>query len=188
MLTKMSMAPLTGPSADIPVGSNLGMVGSFWKCAELLLPRTAMSALRLQDPGGACFRGVVSLVTLALLVSACHKEPTTNTAAAGLEKAFQTKAPEPTPSAAPNSSATPAPQGDEIKAAVSRAVTAMRTNAYEEAFVTLHAIQAAPTLTLDQYSAIEQARIALDHELANKAIAGDAAARKALDLINKRGH
>ena len=132
----------------------------------------------------AYFKTVFSLVTLGLLVSACHKEPNTNIAAAELEKAFQTKA---APIAAPDTSATPAPQGDELKAAVSRAVTAMRTNAYEEAFVTLHGIQSAPTLSLDQYSAIEQARIALDHELANKAMAGDAAARKALDAINKRG-
>jgi hypothetical protein len=37
----------------------------------------------------------------------------------------------------------------------------------------------------DTRDAIEKARIALDHEIANKALAGDEAARKALERMNK---
>jgi hypothetical protein len=101
---------------------------------------------------------------------------------ADLERAFQIPATEsaPAPSANPR-----AESSDPIKAEVRNATLAMRTNGYAEAFFTLQHVQAAPKLTVDQYDAIEKARIALDHEIANKALAGDEAARKALERMNK---
>jgi len=123
---------------------------------------------------------------VALASTSCHREPSAQAAASDLEKAFQAKLPEPPPAAAPD--VLPAPTGDQVKDAVNRAVIAIRTNAYAEAFVTLRAVQAAPTLSVAQYSAIENARLALEREVANKAAAGDAAAQKAVQQINKLGH
>jgi len=124
---------------------------------------------------------------LVLLAAGCGRKSATQNAAE-LEKAFQTQAPataEATP-AAPN--AAPQPQGNEIQQAVSQAATAIRSNGYAEAFITLRAIQAAPSLTLDQYSAIESARLAVERDVATKAAAGDPAALRALKAMKAAGH
>jgi hypothetical protein len=132
------------------------------------------------------------LALLILLVSGCSRKQSTASAAAELENAFHTKAatpaaPAPAPEVAPAAPA-PAPQGDEVKQSVNRAVIAIRTNGFVEAFHTLRSVQASPGLTLDQYTAIQNARIALDREMAAKAEAGDAAAAKALQQISKSGN
>ncbi len=131
---------------------------------------------------------LVAATAVVLLAAGCgRKSPTQN--AAQLEKAFQTPAPATaaaTP-AAPDAAPQP-PQGNGIQQAVSQAATAIRTNGYAEAFVTLRAIQAAPSLTLDQYSAIESARLAVERDVAAKAAAGDPAALRALKAIKASGH
>lgn len=67
-------------------------------------------------------------------------------------------------------------------------MAAIRTNGYFEAFTTLRAIQASPTLTLNQYSAVESARLAVEQDMAAKAAAGDPAALRALESMKKAGH
>ena len=126
---------------------------------------------------------------LCLLQAACHKEPTTASAANNLQRAFDIQAPpvaENPPTA--NVPSPAAAQGDGVKQAVSDAVIAMRNNNYLQAFTTLHAIQASPKLTLNQYSAIESARLAVERDLAAKAESGDPAALSALQGIKKAGH
>ena len=121
-------------------------------------------------------------IGLALGLAGCSKEQSPNSAASNLEKAFQIKAAE---APAPSAPAVPADSGQQIKAEVEKAAVALRNNGYMEAFTTLHKVQAAPQLTVDQYDAIEKARIALDHEIANRAAAGDPAAKKAQQQINQ---
>ena len=105
--------------------------------------------------------------------------------AAELEKAFSTKAPAPDAGKmdAANGGATTHGQGDQIQQSIGQAVSALKTNGYVEAFVTLRAVQAAPNLTLDQYTAVVNARLALEKELAAKAVAGDPAALRAVEAI-----
>ena len=82
-----------------------------------------------------------------------------------------------------NGGATTHGQGDQIQQSIGQAVSALKTNGYVEAFVTLRAVQAAPNLTLDQYTAVVNARLALEKELAAKAVAGDPAALRAVEAI-----
>jgi hypothetical protein len=129
------------------------------------------------------------LIALGVLVAGCHKEATTASAAGDLEKTFNLQsAKHPTAAATPSRGEKSAPPGDDVQQAVSDAVTAMRNNSYLEAFQTLHTVQAAPKLTLNQYSAIESARLAVERDIAGKALAGDPAALKALESIKKAGH
>ncbi len=102
-----------------------------------------------------------------------------------LEKAFSTKAPA---TDAPNTDTaktggTTQNQSDQIQQTVGQAVSALKTNGYAEAFVTLRAVQTAPNLTLDQYTAVVNARLALEKEVAAKAVAGDPAALRAVEAI-----
>ena len=113
---------------------------------------------------------------LALLAAGCAKKDA-GSAATDLEKAFQPAAAPATPAAAPA-----APQAP-VKREIAKAVTAIRKQEYDEAFFTLRRVQAAPNITVDQYSAIENARLAVEREVANKAAAGDPAALKALKAI-----
>src|SRR5262245_25861407 len=126
---------------------------------------------------------------LAVFVVACKKNETASSVSE-LEKSFQlNKAP--TPAAQPAPPPTPDPsvpiQGRRVEDVVSYAVTAMKTNGYVEAFATLRSIQAAPNLTLDQYSAIANARLAVEKELAERAVRGDPAAMKAIENIRRIG-
>jgi len=125
----------------------------------------------------------------AVLCAGCSKEKTAHEAAVNLEKAFQTKAPEPVaaPSQAP-SVITPAPQRDQAKQLVQQAVSALQTNGYVVAFATLRAAQTAPNITVDQYDAIEKARLAVEHEMAAKAVSGDPNAVQSLQAIQSMGH
>ena len=99
-----------------------------------------------------------------------------------LEKAFPTT---PAPDAGEKGTAKAATRGqsDQIQQSIGQAVAALKTNGYVEAFVTLRAVQAAPNLTLDQYTAVVNARLALEKELAAKAVAGDPAALRAVQAI-----
>ena len=136
-----------------------------------------------------CLRVCLIVGCAAFLTSCAKKEESSRAAAAELERVFQAKTPEPKPATLPSPpSSTPAARGDQVKEAVAQAVTAIRTNGYAEAFFTLHAIQAAPSLTLNQYSAIENARLALERDMAAKAAGGDPVALKALRQINQSGH
>jgi len=121
-------------------------------------------------------------ITMALL--GCSKNQQARNVAE-LERAFSTN----TPAAdagkmdAANGSATTHGQGDQIQQSIGQAVSALKTNGYVEAFVTLRAVQAAPNLTLDQYTAVVNARLALEKELAAKAVAGDPVALRAVEAI-----
>ena len=130
---------------------------------------------------------IAMAVSAALWSAGCHREPSARSAATELQKAFESPAPAPAPVPAQNAAAPP-PQGDEVKQAVSQAVSAIQTNGYAEAFFTLRAVQASPRITLDQYTAIQNARLAVERELAGKAAAGDPAALQALGAIQKSGH
>src|SRR5437660_54130 len=119
---------------------------------------------------------------LSLVIVGCSKNgPAGNIAE--LEKAFQTKASDaPKPDAANAVGATQG-QGDQIQQTVGQAVSALRTNGYLEAFVALRSVQAAPNLTLDQYTAVVNARLAVEKEVAAKAVAGDPVALRAVEAI-----
>ena len=115
---------------------------------------------------------------LSLLVAGCAKEDA-RSAATDLEKAFQPAAVPAAPVAAPAAAQAP------VKQEIAKAVTALRKQEYDEAFFTLRSVQAAPNITVDQYSAIENARLAVEREVATKAAAGDPAALKALKAIQQ---
>jgi hypothetical protein len=137
-------------------------------------------------------QGSIWVAGVALLVLGCNKEPTVQSAAADLEKAFKTgpaTAPAPTApapaSAEQNQVTPPPPAGDQAKQLVHEAVVAIQTNGYIQAFNTLRAAQVAPNITVDQYSAIESTRLALERDMAAKALAGDQSAQGALDTIRR---
>src|SRR5882724_11122724 len=133
-----------------------------------------------------------SLITSILVLSAgismvllgCSKNEQARNVAE-LEKAFSTNTPAPDAGKrdAANGGAATRGQGDQIQQSIGQAVSALKTNGYVEAFVTLRAVQAAPNLTLDQYTAVVTARLALEKELAAKAVAGDPAALRAVEAI-----
>jgi len=119
-------------------------------------------------------------LAVSLLAAGCAKQDS-RSAAADLEKAFP---PAPTP-AAPGTAATPTAPLKELNQQIHQAISAIRAKSYDEAFYTLRAVQASPNITVDQYSAIESARLAVEREVAVKAAAGDPAAVKALQAIQK---
>ena len=101
-----------------------------------------------------------------------------------LERAFQIKpATDAAKSDTANSANTAASEAGQIQESVNRAVSALKTNGYVEAFVTLRSLQTAPNLTLDQYAAVANARLAVEKELAAKAVAGDPNAQRAIEAI-----
>lgn len=127
---------------------------------------------------------------VVILCIGCSKEQTSQTAATDLEKAFKINSASPPPAApAPAASPSPIPAapppGDQGKQLVHEAVLEIRTNAYLQAFTTLRAAQVAPNITVDQYSAIESTRLALERDMAAKALAGDQNAQGALDVIRR---
>jgi hypothetical protein len=127
---------------------------------------------------------------LLLLLSGCNKEKTANAAAADLAKAFETNAPEPvaTTAAQTPSVSVAVPEKGQAKQLVQQAVSALQTNGYAVAFVTLRAAQTAPNITVDQYDAIEKARLAVEREMAAKAASGDPNAQQSLQAIQSLGH
>ena len=142
-------------------------------------------------PLASISRNFVLSCALALLAAGCSGEKSVNTATADLTKAFQTQAPEPVsaPAPAPAASVSPAAlKNDQAKQLVQQAVSALQSNGYAVAFVSLRAAQTAPNITVDQYDAIEKARLAVEREMANKAAAGDANASQAVQAIQSLGH
>ena len=134
---------------------------------------------------------IATLGTLVTLVTAgCgEKSPAQN--AAALERAFQARTPG---SAAntPEASATASPSvpkpDPDVQQAVSLAAAAIRTNGYAQAFVTLRSVQASPHITFGKYTAIQNARLAVERDVASRAAAGDPAALRALEAIKASGH
>jgi len=119
---------------------------------------------------------------LSLVIVGCGKSgPAGNVAE--LEKAFQTKASDVAKPDAANAGGNTQGQGDQIQQTVGRAVSALKTNGYLEAFVALRSVQAAPNLTLDQYTAVVNARLAVEKEVAARAVAGDPVALRAVEAI-----
>ncbi|MBI3849256.1 MAG: hypothetical protein HY298_03040 [Verrucomicrobia bacterium] len=116
-----------------------------------------------------------------LMIVGCGKDTTASTAAE-LQKAFQSRTPPP----ANREIATP-DQSIQVQQAVNAAVSAMKSNDYAGAFFKLRALQSAPRITVDQYSAVEKARLTVEREMAAKAASGNPAAQKALDAIRKTG-
>ncbi len=140
-------------------------------------------------PLAALAQSLVLSSALAVLSAACTKEKSAHSAAADLEKAFQTPTPAPVEAPAqPAPISVPAPQGDQTKQLVHQAVSALQTNGYAVAFVSLRAAQTAPNITVDQYDAIEKARLAVEREMANRAAAGDPNALQSLQSIQGLGH
>lgn len=136
---------------------------------------------------GRCSRlAIPALGALGVfLLAGCRKNEQASSASE-LEKAFQVRAP--APDAAPAAPA-PAPPGDEnarVQQAVTGALGAMRTNGYADAYITLRAVQASPTLTADQVIAVQNARQALEKSVAARAASGDPAALRAVEEM-KRG-
>ena len=121
---------------------------------------------------------------LSLVLLGCSRNKQARNVAE-LEKAFSTKTPAPDAGKmdAANAGAPTHGQGDQIQQNIGQAVSALKTNGYVEAFVTLRAVQAAPNLTLDQYTAVVNTRLALEKELAAKAVAGDPGALRAVEAI-----
>ena len=133
-------------------------------------------------------RILATFACVTLLAAGCDRKPSAASAAADLEKGFQIKATEAPAANAANPSAPVASGGDEIQQAVAKAVTAIKSQDYAEAFMRLRGIQSSPKITFDQYALIENARLAVERDLAAKAAAGDATAMQALDRIKKAGH
>jgi hypothetical protein len=129
---------------------------------------------------------------LAMVAAGCAKEKSANAAAADLERAFQTRPPiaveAPAQTAQSSPISPPAPQGDQAKQLVQQAVSALHTNGYAVAFATLRAAQTAPNITVDQYDAIEKARLAVEREMAVKAASGDPNAVQSLQSVQGLGH
>jgi len=136
--------------------------------------------------------GFVLSGALATLAVSCSKEKSAQAAAADLARAFQAPVPEPQPAPAQPSvaPATPAaaPQREQAKQLVQQAVSALQSNGYTVAFASLRAAQTAPNITVDQYDAIEKARLAVEREIAAKAAAGDPNASQSLQTIQNLGH
>src|SRR5213594_4008724 len=106
---------------------------------------------------------------LSLGITGCGQK-TPASAAKDLEQAFQAAPGAPAEPKVVIVGSSPAPNAQpDVKAAVSEAATAMRTNGYAEAFTLLRSIQAAPTITVNQYEAVANARLAVERELAAKA-------------------
>jgi len=133
-------------------------------------------------------RILAAVFCVTFLTVGCDRKPSAAAAAAELEKGFQIKAPDAPPTAAANPSAPSATGGDEIQQAVAQAVTAIKSQDYAEAFLRLRGVQSSPKITFDQYALIENARLAVERDLAAKAAAGDATAMQALERIKKSGH
>jgi len=120
----------------------------------------------------------------SLIPLGCSKNEKKHNVAA-LEKAFPAKAPatDASNTDAAKAGGTTQNQGDQIQQTVGQAVSALKTNGYVEAFVALRTLQVAPNLTLDQYTAVVDARLAVEKEVAAKAVAGDPAALRAVEAI-----
>jgi hypothetical protein len=133
-------------------------------------------------------RILATFACVTLLAAGCDRKPSAASAAVDLEKGFQIKAPDAPSAGASNPPAPASTGGDEIQQAVAQAVTAIKSKDYAEAFMRLRGIQSSPKITFDQYALIENARLAVERDLAAKAAAGDATAMQALDRIKKAGH
>ena len=156
-------------------------MNSHW--VRLFLFRPAKESLRIAGQSLALSSALV------LLAAGCTKEKSVSAAAADLQKAFQTAAPEPVATTEKTPSVSVAvPQQGQAKQLVQQAVSALQTNGYAVAFVTLRAAQTAPHISVDQYDAIEKTRLAVEREMAAKALSGDANAQQSLQAIQGLGH
>jgi len=120
---------------------------------------------------------------VSLLTAGCSRNEQASSASE-LEKAFHVNAAA-TDGAQPASAGqtTPRDQDGQVQQAVTDALFAMRTNAYADAYATLRAVQASPNLTPDQVIAVQNARLAIEKNVAAKAAAGDAAALRAVEAM-----
>jgi len=118
-----------------------------------------------------------------LLLAACSRNEQASSATE-LEKAFQVKASAAVDAApAPASPSAPQDQTAGVQREVNTALSAMKTNGYADAYVTLRAVQASPNLTADQVIAVQNARQAIEKNVAAKAAAGDPAALRAVEAM-----
>ena len=123
------------------------------------------------------------LTVLSLLLAACSRNEQASSATE-LEKAFQVKTPAAgDPAPAPASPAAPQDQTAEVQQAVNTALSAMKTNGYADAYVTLRMVQTSPNLTPNQVIAVQDARLAIEKNVAAKAAAGDPAALRAIEAM-----
>ena len=118
--------------------------------------------------------------SVTFFIVGCGKNESAGTASA-LEKAFVSKTQ--AESKEPNQD-----QAKQVQQVVQQAVAEMRTNAHAEAYATLRSIQSAPYVTADQMMAINNAKLAIEHDVAAKAAAGDPAALKAVEKMKGMGH
>ena len=77
--------------------------------------------------------------------------------------------------------------GDPVGETLRIAIESARSNDLETAAVSLQSLRSAPTLTVEQRTAVQDAMGNLQTSLANRAAAGDIAAQRALDTIRAGG-
>jgi hypothetical protein len=125
------------------------------------------------------------ILEVAMLGVGCSKNEQAK-ATAELEKAFQMKAPaKGDTQAAPANPTTPKDQTGQVQQAVNDALAAIKTNGYADAYLTLRTIQASPILTPDQVMAVQNSRLAIEKQVAERAAAGDPAALRAVEAMKQ---
>src|ERR1051326_2892205 len=117
-----------------------------------------------------------------LLLAGCRKNEQA-ASASELEKAFKVTAPSTEAAPAPSAPAAPGDENARVQQAVTGALSAIRTNGYADAYLTLRAVQASPGLSADQVMAVQNARQALEKSVAARAAAGDPAALRAVEAM-----
>jgi hypothetical protein len=113
--------------------------------------------------------------------SGCSKKADVKTQMSALEKAFPG-------AAAPEQPAQPdatQPPANDANAFVREALSAVRKDDYAAGVVVLQNISQVPGVTANQLMAAEQAKQAMVANLVNRAAAGDASAKAALQAIEK---
>jgi hypothetical protein len=113
--------------------------------------------------------------------SGCSKKADVKTQISALEKAFPgATAPEP-----PTEQAGAQPPANDANAFVREALSAVKKDDYASGVVVLQNVAQVPGVTANQLIAAEQAKQAMVANLVNRAAAGDASAKAALQAIEK---
>jgi uncharacterized lipoprotein YajG len=117
---------------------------------------------------------ILTFCTVLLLLSGCSKSNEAD--------GFSAKSPEQAASALDQAfTAASAP----VKQDVSAVSDALRKRDYEKAIVSLHAVQQAPGITLEQGMAIKSSSVLLERDLISAMERGDKNAEKAYQLLKR---
>ena len=123
------------------------------------------------------------MTVLLLAGSGCSKQPDVKTQISALEKAFPGAAAPETPAQPGQPDAQP--PANDANAFVREALSAVRKDDYAAGVVVLQNIAQVPGVTANQLIAAKQAKQAMVANLVNRAAAGDASAKAALQAIEK---